>query len=284
MRKLFYFFNTLGRKILKDDCMGLAAEMAFQLMLAFFPTLIFVISVFGLVGQQEQLYPQIVNFLYRVVPYTTADFLTGLIGNLFDESSGNIALISFLVAVWTSSNGAYIVIKALNRIFDTPGEQGFLVRRLFAVGAILLFGALLVVGSNVMVFWNAVFLQVQQMLPEMVSRSMFINWSEWLAFTIIVTIFAAFVYSYVPEKKPVSIQKAVPGALLFVGFWLLVSQLFGIYIDHIAVGRKVYGALGAIMFFMLWLYLTSLAFLAGAEAVTVYLEDDRPSGDSGNSS
>jgi len=261
--------QSLWRCLNRDDSAGLAAEMTYNWMLSLIPALVFMIAMFGMFGMQSSLFDQLMDRLYLLAPRDAYQMLQSSLKELNVGSNGKIAVLSFLGALWTASNGVKSIEKALNRAFrSVEKRRGFLQQQGIAFLAVIGLGLLMLVSANLIVFGEVIFNLIQSSMPIAPEWMPIFNWLRWgLAIGGLVFVIF-FIYWIIPDTSakqlPLS-QRVLPGTLLFVPLWILLSWLFSLYVANFANFNKVYGSMGAIIVLMSWLYLTSYILIIGGE-------------------
>lgn len=259
------FIRELWLRLLRDDCAGLSAEIAYHWMLALIPVLIFLFSLFGIVTSEPYLFNQILENLHRFVPAEAFSLLYGTLSELTRDSSSGLAIVSFVAALWTGSNGAMVIEKALNRAYSKSGRRrSFWKQRIVAVISILGVGLILLVSANLVVFGKMLIMAVERWWQPEGWVLLWLQVLRWLMPIGGLLAVSLFIYTVVPERKG-GWQTIWPGASAFVLLWILVSLLFGQYVTNLSSYNKVYGSMGTIIVLMVWLYLTSYALLIGGE-------------------
>jgi membrane protein len=274
------FLKQLMGRLGEDDSAGLAAEMSYNWMLALLPTLIFIFTLFGMFGIHTDLFAQILGNLQRLIPNDAFDLIQASLSELTRDSSGSLALVSFLGALWTASNGAITVEKALNRANHCIEiKRTFWQQRIIALLIVIGLAILLFVCANLIVFGGLMIDAIQDFLrwPEWMLRLFgFLRWSIPIAGLVLIS---GFIYWIAPEPlegRERERKSVWPGALTFVGVWILISIAFSLYVSNMGNYNKIYGPMGAIVILMIWLYLTSFALILGGEVNALYSEGSRP--------
>lgn len=261
------FIRELWLRLIRDDCAGMAAEIAYHWMLALIPVLIFLFSLFGMVTSRPELFTQVLDVLHRFIPHQAFSLVAESLTDLTRDSSSGLAVVSFLAALWSASNGALVVEKALNRAYSKSARRrNFWRQRLVAVLSVLGVGLILLVATNLVVFGKMLINAVEHWYRP---AGWVLGWLKvlrWLMPVGGLLAVSLFIYTVGPERKEQRAWNTVwPGALAFVLLWMLTSSLFGEYVTNLGSYNKVYGSMGAIIVLMVWLYLTSYAFLIGSE-------------------
>ncbi|HEY9687320.1 MAG TPA: YihY/virulence factor BrkB family protein [Coleofasciculaceae cyanobacterium] len=261
------FLKALLARIGQNDFPGLSAEMAYNWMMALLPLLVFLFTLFGLFAGQGDEFHQIMENLRRLVPQDAYALVADTLEDLTSNSSTELAIIGFLGTLWASSNGAMVVIKGLDRAYRcTEENRNVILQRTIALGIVVGMGLILLVGSNLLVFGGMIISVIEaRFSPDglVVFLLEVVRWVLPLAGLIPVSMF---IYIITPNRPKRGAWKEVwPGALTFVGLWVIISWLFSLYVSNMANYSKVYGSMGAIVILLFWLYLSSFALLIGGQ-------------------
>jgi membrane protein len=248
---------------MKDDCMGLASQIAFSSLLAFFPAMILLVGLLGLIGAYEDLK----EFLGVVAPGAVIDAI-----DIAQESAAGktgAASIAFVVglfgAVWAASGAMNAVIKALNRAYDRVETRPFWKVRLTAI--------LLVVASGVVTAGLFLLIVFGGPIGEAIAEQAKLGgafdlvWGivRWpLAFAAIL-LFFALVYYLGPNKDQRNWKWITPGSVVGGLLWLALSGLFAVYTSLSESYDRTYGSLAGGIILLLWLNYSAVALLFGAE-------------------
>jgi membrane protein len=275
----YAFLKALLLKIKQDDCQGLASEMAYHFILAIIPAFIFLFSLFGMIGRVNDLLPLVMQTLSRLAPPHTLELLQQTVYGVFEGSSGQLTIIGFGVAIWSAAGGASVVIKGLHRAYGIPEtEQPFWYGSLISLLILLSLGGMTLVASSLILFGNHVMhlLEVKFALP--LNMLLLINSVRWTIIIGGLVFFSAFVYALVLRRirKRLEWKAALWGSVVFVMLWIVISNLFGLYVGNIREFNPFYGTLGAVVLLMTWLYLSSLSILIGGEVTALLVLSPRP--------
>lgn len=246
---------------------NLAAELAYHMLLSLAPALIFIFTMVGLVIDSNWLVDQVIYYAGQVVPGDALGLVEDLMTNILNDASGGLALIAILGALWTASNGANVVLRALNHAygFDDP-NIGFFRQKLLSVLVVLSLGLGIFLASSLIIVGSVALNLATEFVHLQTDMRATINVVRWVIALLLVTVFSAYVYTKVPDAlNRISIREALPGAIVFVLLWAGASFLFNLYVENMAKYSEVYGPLGAIVVLLIWLYISALALLIGAE-------------------
>lgn len=275
--RFFRFFRYLNFGTLKRTLQsvgqqrlpGLASEMAYNAMLSIFPATLAVLTAIGLFGSStENTFRGLVGRLSEVAPQEVLVLVRDFVRDqLVNSQNSGLFSLSFIAALWAASSAVSAAMVALDHIHKIPIEQArpFWKAKLVALG--LTIGTIiLLVTASVLVFVSDLVVrriaeQSGVFAPGLLTVWRLLSWPLALG---MVAIAAAFIYRYGPSRWT-SGTPILPGALLAAILWALVSGLFRSYVSSFGNYNQAYGAVGAIIVLLLWLYLSSLALLVGAQ-------------------
>ncbi len=255
------FLPRLARRsvaeFLDDHCAQYASSIAYHVLFSVFPLAIVLAGVFGIVVRATGSQADVVDTIVRNVPLSASGdrqlrtLLTGATGNL-----SALGLFGVVGMVYAASGMMSSIRLALNAAWDVDESRPFLRGKL--VDITLVFGA---AGLALASLALTVGLRFVESVGGL-GNSLAIVAPLLTAFGVVI-----FLYRVVPAAD-VQVRDAAPAALLVACIFVLLDNLFAIYVQHFAHYNAVYGSLGAIIAFMFFVYLSSLAFLFGAEVAS----------------
>jgi membrane protein len=254
-------FKRSFREFLADDCMGLAQQIAYSSLLAFFPAMIFLVGLLDLV----QAYDTLRDFLAPIAPGAVLE----TIDTLQEETSKGTSVVAFVVgaagATWAASGAMGSVVKAVNRAYNRVETRPFWKTRLTAIFLVGLTG-LTTAGLLLLIVFGGP-------LGEAIAAEAGLGGAfEWvwavlrwpLAFAAIL-LFFAIVYYLAPNADVRNWRWISPGSLVGALSWLALSGLFSLYTSFSDSYSRTYGALASGIVLLLWLNYSAFALLYGAE-------------------
>lgn len=274
-RRFFRFWKYLTPAVLweilkrtaRQRLPGLAAEMAYNEMLALFPAILAVFTAIGLVKSSEETLLNLAAQLARVVPKEVLTLLQNFIQEITHTKSQGLFSLSFIVSLWAASGAVSAAMSALDHIHQIPPAQMRPFWKAKPVSLGLTIGTLLLLLlASLLIFISDVVIKLVAVHSGGMEPWVLTGWqllSLPLALGILVLAFA-FIYRFGPSRW----QKGtpiLPGAILAAVFWALLSGLFRFYVSRFGQYNKAYGAIGAVIVLLLWLYLCSLVLLIGAQ-------------------
>ena len=251
------------KEVQEDDCLGWAAQLAYYLLFAVFPFLLFLTALLGFLPIPN-LMERLLAGLAMVVPGEAVTLLQDNIRQLVTAQKGGLLSFGILAALWSSSSAVVAITAALNQAYDV--EEG---RPWWKVRGIAL---LLTMGLSLFLLLAMVLLlfgpQLGSGLASLVGlgSAFEITWNilRWPVSAGLLMVALALVYYFAPDVDQ-QWQWITPGAVCAVVATLLVSLGFSLYVSHFGSYNKTYGSLGAVIVFLTWLYLTGLCVLVGGE-------------------
>ncbi len=260
----FILKKTL-REFSKDRCTDLAAALTYYAVLALFPALLALVSLLALFNQGDQGTTALMGVVHDVAP-NAAGTVQGVVSGLTHSSASGVGLIvGLLAALWSASGYVGAFGRALNRMYDIPEGRPFyklrptqlLVTLIAIVLAALVAFALAVSGNVARAVGNAIGIGNTGITIW--------NIAKWPVMLAIVILVVAVLYYVTPNIKQPHFRWISIGAAVAIGIWILASVGFGFYVANFGHYNKTYGSLAGVIVFLLWLWITNLALLFGAE-------------------
>jgi membrane protein len=246
----------------EDNLTIVSAGVAFYGFVAVVPALIALVAIYGLIADPAQVASQ-VEALATVLPGEVLPLLREQMERITsnDNAAGIGAIVGVLLAIYSSANAMKALITGLNIAYDETEKRGFI--KLSLVAIILTLGA--IIGAALAVGLVAILPSILQRLNIPGGVELLLNLVRW---PLLVGGFLgslAVLYRYGPSRNNAQWRWVTPGALVAAGLWLLGSLAFSIYVSKFASYDKTYGPLGAVVVFLMWLYISALTVLIGAE-------------------
>jgi membrane protein len=244
-----------------------AAALTYYVLMSLFPAVLLALSLLGLIGEYPRTYDAIIGYLRGVAPHSALVPLdSSLRAALRSEGTAATTLaIGVVLALYGTTGALEAARRALNVVFEADGGRSFLRRKTIDVGSTFVLMAFGLV-SLVMVFVGGGF--AEDMLgflglgPKVAEVW---NAGRWPGALAAATFVFAFVYYVTPDVRQRSFRAVLPGAALGVALWLAASFGFASYIARIGDVGAIYGAFTGAIVLVVWLWLTSIALLFGAE-------------------
>jgi len=254
-------FKRSFADFMKDDCMGLAQQIAYSSLLAFFPAVAFLVGALGLF----HLFDDVKRLLDPIAPNGVIKFIT----SLQQDSQGGTSAAAFTIglfgAVWVASGAMSSVIKAVNRAYERQETRPFWKVRGIAI--------LLVVSSGITTAGVFLLIVVGGALGDAISKKAGVGaafewvWgvARWPVAFCAILLFFGLVYYLAPDQEQRSWKWITPGSFVGGLLWLLLSGLFALYVTFAGNYTKTYGTIASGVILLLWLNYSAFALLFGAE-------------------
>jgi membrane protein len=260
-RRSIATFKQAGQQFIADDCMGLAQQVAYSSLLAFFPAVAFLLGLLGTV----HLYDDVDSLLATVAPHGVTRFIDGLQEDSTSSASAVAIGVGLIVALWAASGAAGSVIKAVNRAYGCVETRPIWHVRAIAVVLVVLTGLTTAATVVLIVFGAPLGSAIAD--KAHLGGAWDVSWAilRWpVTLTALLTFFAL-VYYLAPNLDARSWKWITPGAVVGSLLWLALSALFALYVTFAGSYSRTYGALATGIILLLWLNYTAWAILYGAE-------------------
>jgi membrane protein len=250
-------------EVLADNCLGLAAQLAYYFFLALFPALLFVVALIGFVPV-EGLLDSITSMLGRVAPFEMLKLVQDQILDIARNKNGGLLTLGMLGTIWSTSSGVTAIIDTLNQAYDIQESRPWWKVRLLALGLTIALAVFIVVSFALVL--------VGPILAEKVAVAAHMGpafewgWKilQWPVIFSLVAAAVALIYYFAPDAEQDWIW-ITPGSVFATVLWLLISLGFRFYVTNFGSYNATYGAIGGVVVTLLWFYVSSLAILVGAE-------------------
>ena len=247
-----------------DNLTHWAAALTYYGVLSIFPALLATVSILGLIGSSA-IQPLLDN-LSSVAPGPAKEILTSALQGLQQSgSSGLLFVIALAGALWSASGYISAFMDASNAIYDIDEGRPIWKKLSLRIGVTVLMVVLLAAGAVAVVLTGPVAEQAGSLFG--VGDSALAVWdiAKWPVLVLIVSFMLAVLYYATPNVRQPGLRSVLPGGVLAVILWILVSVAFAFYVANFGSYNKTYGAFGGVIVFLVWLWLTNLSILLGAE-------------------
>jgi membrane protein len=252
-------WQNLGR----DNAALIAAGIGLNALLAVFPGLAVVVSVYGMFASPQDVMSDLRPFL-GVLPGDAAQILITQLQNLTTPTNRTLgfgAVFSAIVALWNSKQGMSALLTATNIAYQEREKRGLLrqtaIALAFTVGAMLILAVMVAIGVAVPL--------VLQMFPLGRAAIVAVLWSRWLLLWVCAVLALSLAYHYAPDRQPPKWRWVTWGAAIAATVWILGSAAFAAYVQNFGSYGKIYGALGGAIVLLMWFYLMGFTIVLGAE-------------------
>jgi YihY family inner membrane protein len=247
-----------------DNLSDWAAALTYYGVLSIFPALLVLVSAIGLTGHSAT--QSLLNNIGQVAPSSVRQVLTTAIQNLQNSqrSAGVIVVVSLVVALWSASGYVAAFMRASNAIYDVPEGRPIWKTVPIRVGVTVVMLVLLAASAVAVVVTGGLADRVGRLIG--IGSTAVTVWEivKWPVLLVIVSFMIALLYWASPNARQ-GFRWVTPGGALAVVLWLLASGLFAVYVAQFSNYNKTYGSLASVIVFLVWLWISNLSILLGAE-------------------
>ena len=250
----------------RDDAPGLAGQLAYYLILAIFPFILFLVSLMGTFSSEE-LANNVLEYFAQVLPGPVYEMVNSYMSDVLYGRNPAPGLLSFgiLGTIWAASGAFSALINALNRAYDAQETRPFWKVKGISVLMTLGLSILILVGVLLMVAGPPIGRAVADVFGLGDLFTLAWNVVRWpVALLFLVTV-VALLYYFAPDVDQ-PFRWITPGGFIGVALWVLASVVFRLYVSSdFNTYNKTYGSIGTVIILLLYLYISSLVVLFGAE-------------------
>ena len=267
----FLAAKLLIERIKENEVTALAAQSTYYLILSFFPFLIFVITVISYTPLLDE---AVILRLRPFMPEEAFNLVMRNVEQMLGARRGTLMSTGMLTTIFIASNGIAAMMRGVNKAYRSSENRPFWKVRGLAIIFTLALTLLIVLSLLTLVFGEL----IGNYVFEWAGISEFFK-DVWdltriaLTLLIMVLVFSSF-YKFSPSIS-VRMKKTIPGAIFSTIGWILLSFGFAYYVNHFGQYTVTYGSIGAIIILLMWLYLSSIVALVGAEINGWYLEREQ---------
>jgi membrane protein len=250
-------------EILDDRLLALAGGVAFYGLLALFPAIAAGVSVYALFADAATMSKHL-SIAANIVPAGTLDLLGEEISRIAAKSDGKLTfgfLVGLAIALWSANAGMKAIFDALNIIYDEEEKRGLIWLNVVS----LFFTICAIAAAGLAVAVVVVFPLILAGLGLSGVDAPLIAYLRWPVMFVLIIFGLAVLYRYGPSRRPAKWRWITFGSVVAALAWLAVSSLFSWYLGNFANYNATYGALGAVVGLMMWMWLSSIVVLVGAE-------------------
>src|SRR5437764_1681910 len=253
------------RQFQEDNLSDWAAALTYYAIQSIFPGLLVLVSVVGLLGRSTT--NAMLANIETLTPGPAREILHGAVNNLQRSrgTAGVLAVVGVVAALWSASGYISAFMRAANAIYDVPEGRPVWKTLPVRLGLTVVTGTLLAASALAIVFTGRLAAAVGNVFG--VRGAAVTGWDivKWPVIVILVALMIAILYRAAPNARQSGFRWITPGSLLAVLLWLVASGAFALYVANFASYNKTYGTLGGVIAFLVWLWITNLVLLLGAE-------------------
>ena len=240
-----------------------SAGVAFYSLLAIFPGLAAMVSLYGLIADPSSV-QALVDITGRVIPGDANKLIADQMTTLISKPSTGLtfgAILGILFALWSAHNGMTTLMTALNIAYGETERRGYIRRNLLALGLTLGAVVLLITALAMVALLPAIigFLPLPDDMKDVLSLV------RWPVLIVLVMLALAVLFRLGPSREKPKWRWVSVGSVVTTVLWIAGSAAFSYYVSRFSSYDKTYGSLGAVIVLLMWLYITGYLILIGAE-------------------
>lgn len=266
---LIRFFKILVKKYQEAEVWNSGAIIAYYFLLSVFPIIVVIGSLLPYLHLDIA---EIVPYIEKAVPKYFFDQLESIIIQLFTRTNNGILSLAVFGAFWSASRGMTAMQISMNKAYGVKPRRNVVIVRLFSIIVTTLMILSLIAMVVVFGFGQLALEYITPVFELPLRISDTFQSLRWPVTIIVLFVVFCLLYYFVPHAK-LSFRRVLPGAIFSTIGWMLVSQIFAIYVEYFAFGAKSYGAIGTFMILLIWLQVIGALLTVGAvinAAVEVY--------------
>ena len=264
-RSIFDFMIYFIVKVRNDDVFALGAQLAYYLILSFFPFLIFLMTIIGFSKLDSM---RIIEGLSTILPSSVFELTSTIVVEVVENQYTGLLGVSIVLSMWAASSAFRAITKGINKAYNIKENRSFIKRVIIALICTFALAFTIIIALVLLVFGEVIGDLLITYLPyDMVIYELWNLVRYIMVLTIMICIFAG-IYRYTPSKR-ISWKEVFPGAIVSTVGWLIVSLGFSFYINNFSNYSRLYGSLGAVFVLMTWLYISSIILILGGEINSV---------------
>ncbi len=257
------------QKLDQDNIFFLASGLAFDFLICFIPLILVILSLLGFfLNSSQEILNYVRTYLVRMLPQASPKLTANILNLVKDRQI--VGLVGFIGLIWAAMRLFGSIRTVLNKTLEIVSHHSYLREKLHDLLYVLITGILFLFS----ILLNSIFDLIRTIpaklgLPPLLD----LKWWGWTAGILVAYFFSVLMFfvlfRFLPTRKP-STRAAFLAALLIAGLWEVAKHLFRIYVNFINSFAAVYGSLGLLVVFILWIYYSCLLFVLGGEIMWLF--------------
>jgi membrane protein len=248
-----------------DDITDRAAALTYFGVLAIFPGMLVLVSILGLIGTSAQ--QTILNNINGIAPGGVKTFLSGVIHQVQGRAgaASAAAILGILIALWSASGYIAGFMRAMNAIYEVDEGRPIWKTAPIRLGVTIITVVVLVVSAFMVAVTGPIAHRIGQAIGIGNTGVLIWDIAKWPFLIVVISLLFSLLYWATPNVRQPGTKWITPGGLIAVLVWIVASALFGVYVSFSGSYNKTYGTLATVIIFLVWLWITNIAILLGAE-------------------
>jgi membrane protein len=260
-----HILRRSGKQFKRHDLGDRAAALTYFGVLAIFPGMLVLVSIFGLLGHSTT--QGFLDNLQEIAPSGVNSFLRSVVSQVQGRATtaSVAAIVGIVIALWSASGYVAAFMRASNAIYNVTEGRPITRTAPVRVGVTVAMTVMLVISVLIIVVTGPVARQVGDALG--IGDAAVLAWgiAKWPVLLVVVWLMFSLLYWACPNVKQTGRRWITPGAAIAIGLWLVCSGLFALYVSFSGSYNKTYGSLATVIIFLVWLWISNIALLMGLE-------------------
>jgi membrane protein len=253
------------REFKHDEITDRAAALTYYGVLAIFPAMLVLVAILGMLGKSTT--QQLLDNIGQVAPGGVNSFLKNVVTQVQGKAgaAGFAGVIGIVIALWSASGYVAAFMRASNTIYDVDEGRPMWKTAPIRLATTLALVVMLVIAAAIVVLTGPIAGQVGKAFG--IGHTVVLVWdiAKWPVLVIIVSVMISLLYKASPNVRQPGFRWISAGGVLAVAVWLIASGLFAVYVGFSGSYNKTYGTLATVIIFLVWLWISNVAILLGAE-------------------
>jgi membrane protein len=253
------------REFKHDDITDRAAALTYYGVLAIFPAMLVLVAILGMLGKSTT--HQLLDNIGQVAPGGVNSFLKNVVTQVQGKAgaAGLAGVVGIVIALWSASGYVAAFMRASNTIYDVDEGRPVWKTAPIRLATTLALVVMLVIAAAIVVLTGPIAGQVGKAFG--IGHTVVLVWdiAKWPVLVIIVSVMISLLYKASPNVRQPGFRWISAGGVLAVAVWLIASGLFAVYVGFSGSYNKTYGTLATVIIFLVWLWISNVAILLGAE-------------------
>nr|WP_278308400.1 YihY/virulence factor BrkB family protein [Oxobacter pfennigii] len=262
--------NKLYKNFMADEITALSAQVAYYLILSFFPFLIFTVTLISYTNLVDM---EKLSILSEFIPGNVYGLIVDLINNIMETRNRAFISLGIIGTIWSASTGVLSFMYGMNRAYRRKETRPFLMVRALSILFTLALSLILILSIILVVFGEVLGRHILNFLS--IPQSFNIIWDILRYIMALLTLLLVFIffYLYIPNCK-LTIKGVLPGSVLATAGWVILSAAFELYVNYFSNFSRTYGSIGTAVALLIWLYWNSIIIFIGSELNAILYNPD----------
>ena len=258
-------------KVKRDDIFALASQLAYHLMLSFFPFLIFLVTLIGFIKLNSN---EVLDGLQSILPTAVFELTSTTIEEVINSQHTGLLGVSVILTIWSASSAFRGVTKGVNKAYNIQENRSFIKRAMIGMISVVALALAIISTLLMLVFGGLIGEILNKYLPFAYVIDFIWNILRYVIVIVMMIIIFAMIYKLTPAKR-IKFKNVLPGAIVSTIGWLVVSLGFSFYVNNFSHYSRFYGSIWTVFVLMIWLFITSIVFIFGVELNSILEKSQR---------